>query len=186
MALFQKWRFNIVRDQDDPRAVGQSGYRINIFRRDRFRLEHYGQPLGNLFLDFFRKGQRMIHDYHRTLDKGHGRIEIRECWVVADPLAFEHIRHYDGWADLPSIIRVRRERRLQGKVEQETVYSISSLAPNAEQILYATRTHWAVENSLHWVLDVTFREDESKGSLKQKRYRAALDDDFLLQLLLQV
>lgn len=154
-----------------------------------------------------------LHDYYRTVDKGHGRIEIRECWTVSDPHAFEHIRHYDGWADLHSIVRVRRERHLQGKVEQETVYYISSLAPNAKQILHATRTHWAVENSLHWVLDVTFREDDSrirmrnspqnmavlrdialnilkqdgsKGSLKQKRYRAALDDDFLLQLLLLV
>jgi predicted transposase YbfD/YdcC len=72
----------------------------------------------------------MIHDYQRTVDKGHGRIEIRECWIVADPLAFEHIRHYDGWADLPSIIRVRREHRLQGKVEQETVYSIRRASHN--------------------------------------------------------
>jgi predicted transposase YbfD/YdcC len=155
----------------------------------------------------------MIHDHHKTVEKGHGRIEIRQCWVVADPLAFEHIRHYDGWVDLHSIVRLHRERRIGEKVTQETAYYISSLAPNAKQMLHATRTHWAVENSLHWVLDVTFREDDSrirqqnapqnmavlrdialnilkqdtsKGSLKQKRYRAALDDSFLLQLLLQV
>jgi predicted transposase YbfD/YdcC len=155
----------------------------------------------------------MIHDYHETVNKGHGRIDIRRCWAVADPLAFEHIRHYEGWADLQTIVRVQRERRLKDKIEQETVYYISSLPPNARQILEATRTHWAVENSLHWVLDVVFREDDSrirtgnspqnmavlrsialnilkqdpsKGSLKQKRYRAALDDTFLLRLLTQV
>ena len=155
----------------------------------------------------------MAYDYAETTHKRHGRIEIRRCWVIDDPLAFEHIRHYNGWADLQTIVRVQRERRFQGKVEQETAYYISSLAPNARQILDATRQHWGVENSLHWVLDVTFREDEarirkengpqnfaalrhialnilkqdaSKGSLKQKRYRAALDDAFLFQLFAQI
>jgi predicted transposase YbfD/YdcC len=155
----------------------------------------------------------MSYDYAETTHKRHGRIEIRRCWVIDDPLAFEHIRHYDGWADLRTIVRVERERRLPGKVERETAYYISSLAPVARQILDATRQHWGVENSLHWVLDVTFREDEarvrkenspqnfavlrhialnilkqdaSKGSLKQKRYRAALDDTFLFQLLAQI
>jgi predicted transposase YbfD/YdcC len=157
--------------------------------------------------------EQMHHDYHQTTHKGHGRIEIRRCWAVADPLAFEHIRHYDGWVDLQSITRVQHERRTQDKVEQETAYYISSLPANASQLLNASRLHWSIENSLHWVLDVTFREDESrirqqnapqnmavlrhialnilkrhpsKMSLKQKRYRAALDDTFLLELLAQV
>jgi len=156
---------------------------------------------------------KMTHDYHQTINKGHGRIEIRQCWTVADPLAFEHIRHYDGWVDLQSIARVQRERRIGDKVEQETAFYISSLPANAQQLLHASRVHWSVENSLHWVLDVVFREDESrirqhnapqnmavlrhialnilkrhpsKASLKQKRYRAALDDTFLLELLAQV
>jgi predicted transposase YbfD/YdcC len=157
--------------------------------------------------------QDMQHGYHQTINKGHGRIEIRRCWAVADPVAFEYIRHYEGWADLQTIVRVQRERRLPDKTEQETAYYISSLPPQAALILDATRQHWAVENSLHWVLDVTFREDDSrirkddssqnmavlrhvalnilkrdtsKGSLRQKRYRAALDDAFLLKLLSQI
>jgi predicted transposase YbfD/YdcC len=157
--------------------------------------------------------QDMQHDYHQTINKGHGRIEIRRCWAVADPVAFEYIRHYEGWADLQTIVRVQRERRLPDKTEQETAYYISNLPPQAALILDATRQHWAVENSLHWVLDVTFREDDSrirkgngsqnmavlrhmalnilkrdtsKGSLRQKRYRAALDDAFLLKLLSQI
>ncbi len=157
--------------------------------------------------------QAMTHDYHETVHKGHGRIEIRRCWAVADPVAFEYIRHYEGWADLHTIVRVQRERRKGDKIAFEAAYYISSLPPNAQQILDATRSHWSVENSLHWVLDVTFREDESrirkhnspqnmavlrhialnilkqdpaKGSLKQKRYRAALDDTFLFHLLAQI
>jgi predicted transposase YbfD/YdcC len=154
--------------------------------------------------------QDMQHDYHQTINKGHGRIEIRRCWAVADPLAFEYIRHHDGWADLHTIARVYRERRFPDLVEKETAYFISSLPPLASVILDASRHHWSVENSLHWTLDVTFREDDSrirkdnaahnmsllrrlalniikqdpsKGSLRQKRYQAALDDSFLIQLL---
>jgi predicted transposase YbfD/YdcC len=155
----------------------------------------------------------MVHDYHQTINKGHGRIEIRRCWVVADPLAFDYIRQYEGWADLQTFVRVQRERRFPHKVEQETAYYISSLPPLAPLILEAARQHWAVENSLHWVLDVIFREDEARirrnnspqnmallrhlalniikqdaspGSLRQKRYRATLDDAFLSKLLTQV
>ena len=159
------------------------------------------------------KFANMAHDYHQTINKAHGRIEIRKCWVITDPMAFEYIRHYDGWADLRGIVRVERERRLPDKVEQETAYYITSSSACAETLLHATRQHWAVENSLHWVMDVTFQEDQmrtrngdspqnlvvlrhialnilkkdsSKGSLRQKRYRAALDDTFLLKLLSQI
>jgi len=152
----------------------------------------------------------MSHDYAQTVNKGHGRIDIRRCWTVADPLAFEVIRHYDGWADLHSIIRIERERRIADKVERDVHFYISSLPANAALVLHAVRQHWAVENSLHWVLDVVFREDDarlrmddaaqnmavvrhialnilkadpSNHSLAQKRFRAALDDSFLLKLL---
>jgi len=155
----------------------------------------------------------MHHDYHQTINKDHGRIEIRRCWAVSDPLAFEYIRHHQGWADLQTIVRIDRERRFSDHVEQETAFYISSLLPIASLILDASRQHWSVENSLHWTLDVTFREDDSrirqdnaaqnmtllrrlaltvikqdpsKGSLRQKRYRAALDDSFLFQLLARI
>ena len=165
--------------------------------------------------DWFAYGDKvgfakLKYSYHETVNKGHGRIEIRRCWAISDPLAFEYIRHYQAWPDLKTIIRVYRERRIGEKIESETAYYISSLEADAAQLLDITRSHWSIENSLHWVLDLTFREDESrmrlgnspqnmnvlrqlalnilkrsssKGSLRQKRYRAALDDTFLLTLL---
>jgi predicted transposase YbfD/YdcC len=150
--------------------------------------------------------------YHETVNKGHGRLEIRRCWAMADPLAFEYIRHDDGWADLQTIVRLQRERRWADKVELETAYYLSSLANDAKRLLEASRAHWSIENCCHWVLEVTFREDDSrirvgngpqnmavlrhlalnilkadptKASLPQKRYQAALDDSFLFTLLAQ-
>jgi predicted transposase YbfD/YdcC len=168
--------------------------------------------------DWFAHGDQqdfvqMQLDYAETVNKNNGRIEIRRCWAIADPLAFEYIRHYAGWADLQTLVRVQRECRLNGVTSRETAYYISSLPNQAARLLEATRHHWAIENSFHWVLDVTFREDDSrirvgdspqnmavfrhlalnilkrdtsKASLKQKRFRAGLDDAFLLHLLTNI
>lgn len=156
------------------------------------------------------KFAQMSHTYAETVNKGHGRIEIRRCWAISDPLAFDYIRNYEGWSDLQTIVRVQRERRLPDKTELETAYYISSLSGNADLLLNATRYHWAVENSLHWVLDVTFREDESrvrvghaahnmailrqlalnilkkpnfKESIRRRRKKAALDTTYLEKIL---
>jgi predicted transposase YbfD/YdcC len=157
-----------------------------------------------------RQFANMTHTYAETVNKDHGRIEIRRCWAIADPVAFEYIRHYEGWVDLQTLVRVQRERRFADRVEGETAYYITSLPHDATRLLQAIRSHWAIENQFHWVLDMTFGEDDSriragdspqnmavlrhlalnilkkdtsKGSLRQKRYAAALDEAFLAHLL---
>jgi len=152
------------------------------------------------------------HTFHETINKAHGRLEIRRCYVLSDPYAFQALAHYDGWTDLHSIALVYRERRFPDHTQAETAYFLSSLPADAERILDATRAHWSVENTFHWTLDVTFAEDASRvrldnapenfavlrhvafnllknhpsqTSLKRKRFRAALDDSFLLDLLSQ-
>lgn len=159
-----------------------------------------------------RQFQDMPHSFAQTINKNHGRIEIRQCWALSDPRAFEVIRHYDGWTGLQSIVMVKRERRALDNhpAPVETVFFISSLPPDAELLLAAIRAHWSIENNFHWTLDVVFREDDArlqvvngaenfailrrfalnllkrhpaKLSLKRKRFMAALNDTFLAQLL---
>ena len=172
------------------------------------------QDLEDWFLHGDQHGfAQMNIDYAETINKTNGRIEIRRCWAIADPVAFEYIRHYAGWCDLQSLVRIQRECRHNGLTTHETAYYISSLPNQAARLLDATRHHWAIENSFHWVLDVTFREDDSrirlgdspqnmallrhialnilkrdpsKASLKQKRFRAGLDEPFLLNLLTNI
>jgi predicted transposase YbfD/YdcC len=155
----------------------------------------------------------VTHDFHQTVNKGHGRLEIRRCWAIHDPLALESMGYYEGWAGLQTVVMVERERRSADKTQTETVYYLSSLLPDAKRILAATRAHWSVENTFHWTMDVVFGEDASrvrldeapenfavirhlalnllkrhpaKLSIKRKRFRAALNDNFLLELLSQI
>src|SRR5271165_6488763 len=104
-------------------------------------------------------------DHVQTVEKGHGRIEIRDCWTITDPLALSAFRTADQWTGLHTLVKIRRERRFPDQPPSvEEAFYISSLAEPklATRLLAATRAHWGIENGLHWVLDVAFHEDNSR------------------------
>jgi predicted transposase YbfD/YdcC len=151
------------------------------------------------------------HDYDKTVDKGHGRIEVRHCWTISDPQLVRCLRGADRFRNLQTVMRVRAERYIGDEHSVEDRYFIGSATTHASQALRATRTHWQVENALHWVLDIAFREDDSrirKGNgaqnfavlrhialnalkqdtsaklgIKNKRLKAGWSEDYLLKVL---
>lgn len=144
-------------------------------------------------------------------NKGHGRIEIRRCQTLTDPQYLDYVRRRTEWKNLTTLVRIQRERHVNDQVTTETAYFISSRAAKAAYFLEAVRGHWAIENQLHWSLDVTFREDHNltrtgfaaeklafirrlalmllkretsvKVGLQAKRLRAGWHNDYLLKVL---
>jgi predicted transposase YbfD/YdcC len=120
-------------------------------------------------IDELFKGAREVrfhdtpHSYARTLDKGHGRVEVRRCWVLSDPEFLAYLRNSKAWMKLQTVIMIQRERHLPRQPPtSQTAYFISSLTADAAAFLTIVRDHWGVENSLHWGLDIAFREDDSR------------------------
>ena len=153
----------------------------------------------------------VIPDKVEVQEQGHGREETRMCLSI-DPHQFpEWFSRLDEWKGLKSISLVRAERRISDKITRETRYYLASVSPQAQVILKSTRSHWGIENKLHWVLDVAFREDDSrirtgyaaenmavlrhmavnmlkqdksvKGGIKNKRLRCAWDDQYREKIL---
>lgn len=154
--------------------------------------------------NFAEKGM----DYAKQVDSGHGRVETRECWVVGDANWLAYLRKQQDWPSLNCVVKVQATRSTDDKRKKsDTRYYISSLTVDAQKVLEATRAHWEVENKLHWVLDVAFREDDSRlrvgdgqenmallrrwalnlirkeksvrGSVKKKRLKAGWSNDYL-------
>jgi predicted transposase YbfD/YdcC len=96
-------------------------------------------------------------DFIETIDNNHGRRETRRVYSLSAP---EFLLNKEAWQGLKSLIMVEAIREVSGQVSTERRYYIASLAPNAELAANAVRTHWTIENSLHWVLDLAFREDD--------------------------
>ena len=99
-------------------------------------------------------------DTHTTLDKGHGRIEKRKVYSTGD-VAWLRERH-PKWGSIASIVAVCSERSIQQTKTSETRFYISSLVPDAKKAADVIRSHWGVENEVHWLLDVVFKEDDCR------------------------
>ena len=170
------------------------------------------QDVQQLFDHAHRQNFRDIeHDFYQTQEQGHGRQELRRYWVMGNT---EYLIGAEKWAKLTTIGCVESQRQVGDKVTIEMRYYLLSLPLEATQFAAAVRGHWGIENQLHWILDVGFREDQSratqgycaenlavirhlavnlisqeksaKGGTRAKRLKAGWDDQYLTKLLAQV
>jgi predicted transposase YbfD/YdcC len=155
-----------------------------------------------------QKFKGIPHDYEETVEKDHGRIETRRCWTVSD---VDWLENKNQWRGLRSLVMVESERWQEDKSTREQRLYLSSLPSNARHLNAGVRSHWGIENRVHWLLDVSFREDACKVrkgnapqnlavirhialnllkkektagvGVKAKRRAAGWDNDYLLQVL---
>lgn len=165
--------------------------------------------IADLFLehaehDFKVPGMRI----HKKSERSHGRNERREYYVFSAPLA---LRESEEWIGVKTIGMIYRRREVGDQTQEEITYFISSLPPEVKRLARLIRDHWGIENSLHWTLDVTFGEDQSrirkgqgpeiasvfrrlalmllerdtseKGSIRGKRLKAGWNTDVLERIL---
>jgi predicted transposase YbfD/YdcC len=130
-----------------------------------------------LFLDDPETG---VTSTHTTVDGDHGRIETRACTVSTD---IGWLQQAHQWPGLAAIGKVIRTRESAAKVTTEKAYYLLSAPLSAEQFAHAARSHWAVENSLHWCLDVIMNEDNARNRLDNGPYNLAILRHMALNLI---
>jgi len=185
------------------RIRGEGGHYVLAVKGNQPTLDAAVRGLVTAAFDADFAGLR--HDACEAAEDGHGRHEERYVTVLYDPPGLPA-----DWPDVAAVVAVSRERRAGGKSSSETGYYLTSYAGSAAELGGLIRGHWGIENGLHWVLDVAFREDShttraghaganlgllrrvavslltrapGKRSIKGKRLKAGWDDDYLLQVL---
>lgn len=159
--------------------------------------------------------QEVCHQAAETINKGHGRLELRHHTVLTEPTYLAWLQEAQHWPGVQALGRVEAERRIGVEQTKEARYYLLSRAMSATAFAEAVRSHWGIENAVHWVLDVTFGEDHSRmraghaaenmavlrhlvrnllereqsepgRSLKGKRLKAGWDHDYLLKILTSI
>jgi len=127
--------------------------------------------------------QNLEFDTYKQVTEGHNRTEIRQCWVLTHPDYLTCLRGAHRWTGLTSLVKLIAVRQLPSKTEVKTRYFISSWTASAQEFLRSVRGHWRIENGLHWVLDIAFREDLSRIRNKNAPHNMAILRHIALNLL---
>jgi predicted transposase YbfD/YdcC len=175
---------------------------------------NHPQPYADV-RDFFADGRQTGFaapvDFAETREKNHGRIERRTCWATDDAAVLAYLDPDGRWAGLRSVALVEAERRIGATRTIEQRSYLSSLPADAQRLNQIVRTHWQIENQLHWVLDTAFAEDQcrvrmgdgaqnlallrrvalsllkrdttTKAGIKARRLKAGWDEQYLLHVL---
>jgi predicted transposase YbfD/YdcC len=161
---------------------GNADYVLRVKKNQGHHFEDISVLLG---VDQEQNFKYALLDYQKTVNKGHGRIEVRECWSASNPEYPNLIRGVQNWVGLRSNVMVVSTRIIEGKERKFMRYYISSLLGNVERILQVVGKHWAIENELHWILDVDLKEDRSRVRKDQTPENLAVLRHIALNLLKQ-
>ncbi len=172
-------------------TIDAMGTQANIAKAIRARGADYvlavkeNQPtLAESMRDFFSQFQiaphQTPHTFYETTEKDHGRLETRRCYAFTQ---LDCLARPEQWLDLKSFAVIESERSSKGKTSCERRFYISSLPAEADHLARAVRAHWAIENNLHWCIDVAFADDQMRARSRHAAHNLAILKHMTLNLI---